>query len=551
MRGGSSRSPSRPATPQRLRCAIYTRVSNDAGLEQEFNSLDNQREAGEAYIRSQAHEGWTLLPGHYDDGGFSGGTLERPALKALIADIEAKRIDIIVVYKVDRLTRSLADFARLVELFDAAGVSFVSVTQAFNTTNSMGRLTLNVLLSFAQFEREVTGERIRDKIAASKKKGIWMGGRVPYGYRVEARKLIVVPEEADEVRAMFRRYLEIRSVPELAVELKRSGFRTRVRQLSSGRTIGGIPLTHGPLSSILKNRLYLGELIHRGQTWPGEHEAIIDRDLFEAVQSALAANASAYRTSRQGAAVLLLGRIWDDRGNRMMPSQTNKGSLRYRYYVSCAKAQNRPEAEGSVPRVSAPEVERIVLAGLRNAWDERNGGSSHPNDHRLHDTDPDLPPSSDDEIVAALLDHVVVSAKHVTLRLRPQDPDGPSDEIVLPCHWQRQARRRSILVPTHGSVRHVDPIRSEARARLLAGIVRARTWVDRFLSGAAVSTKDIASAEGLSERAVRMTLPLAFLSPAIIQAAINGTLPHYAGMTLLATLPDDWELQQRRLEEGN
>ncbi|MFN7321875.1 MAG: recombinase family protein, partial [Methylobacterium sp.] len=205
---------------RKLRCAIYTRVSSDAGLEQEFNSLDNQREAAEAHVRSQQFEGWQLIRARYDDGGFSGGSMDRPGLLQLISDVRAGLIDVIVVYKVDRLTRSLADFAKLVELFDEHGVSFVSVSLSFNTTSCMGRLTLNVLLSFAQFEREVTGERIRDKIAASKKKGIWMGGRVPYGYRVENRKLLVVPEEADEIRAMFQSYLEVRSVPALAEELK-------------------------------------------------------------------------------------------------------------------------------------------------------------------------------------------------------------------------------------------------------------------------------------------------------------------------------------------
>ncbi len=242
----------------KLRCAIYTRVSSDAGLEQEFNSLDNQREAAEAHIRSQQFEGWDLIPTQYDDGGFSGGSMERPGLQRLLADVGAGLIDIIVVYKVDRLTRSLADFAKLVELFDTHGVSFVSVTQSFNTTNSMGRLTLNVLLSFAQFEREVTGERIRDKIAASKKRGIWMGGNVPYGYRVETRKLLVEPSEADDIRMIFGRYLALSSVPALVSELRQEGFVTRKRKLESGRIIGGVPLTNGPLAVILKNRVLIG-----------------------------------------------------------------------------------------------------------------------------------------------------------------------------------------------------------------------------------------------------------------------------------------------------
>src|SRR3954462_13054258 len=273
-----------------LRCAIYTRVSTEHGLEQEFNSLDSQREASEAYIKSQAHEGWRCLPARYDDGGFSGGSMERPALQRLLGEIRSRRIDVVVVYKVDRLTRALGDFARLVELFDEHQVSFVSVTQAFNTTTSMGRLTLNVLLSFAQFEREVTGERIRDKIAASKRKGLWMGGVVPLGYRVENRKLLVNESEAEQVRMLFRRYLEIGSVPRLQEELRHSGFVTRRRTLSSGRVIGGVPFTNGPLGHLLRNRVYLGEIKHKGNTYPGEHEAIISHELFEAVQARLAQN---------------------------------------------------------------------------------------------------------------------------------------------------------------------------------------------------------------------------------------------------------------------
>ena len=244
-----------------LRCAIYTRVSSDQGLEQDFNSLDAQREAAEAYVKSQAHEGWRLHRAHYDDGGYSGGTMERPALKSLLADLALGRIDVVVVYKVDRLTRSLADFAKLVEIFDAAKVSFVSVTQSFNTTTSMGRLTLNVLLSFAQFEREVTGERIRDKIAASKKKGLWMGGVVPLGYKVDARKLLVDEAEATTVRLIFQRYLDLGSLTALRRDLRDRGILTRPRRLASGRTTGGVPLTNGPLSYMLRNRHYLGEIV--------------------------------------------------------------------------------------------------------------------------------------------------------------------------------------------------------------------------------------------------------------------------------------------------
>jgi len=320
----------RAAAVKGLRCAIYTRVSTEHGLEQEFNSLAAQREACEAYITSQKHEGWALRPARYDDGGYSGGSMDRPALQQLLADIRAGLIDTVVVYKVDRLTRSLADFAKLVELFDAHQASFVSVIQSFNTTSSMGRLTLNVLLSFAQFEREVTGERIRDKIAASKKKGLWMGGHVPLGYRVENRRLTVDEQEAATVRLIFERYLALGSLPALQQELREQAIRTRPRQQASGRIIGGVAFTNGPLAHLLRNRVYLGEINHKGHSHPGEHDAIIAPDLFDAVQARLAANHHPKRVRLGGSGALLRGRLFDDRGHRMTPTHANKRGARYR-----------------------------------------------------------------------------------------------------------------------------------------------------------------------------------------------------------------------------
>ncbi len=354
----------KPVAPKTFRCAVYTRVSTEHGLEQEFNSLDNQREAAEAYVKSQAHEGWKLLRDRYDDGGFSGGSMERPALQQLLAAIRERRIDIVVVYKVDRLTRSLTDFARLVELFDQHGVSFVSVTQSFNTTSSMGRLTLNVLLSFAQFEREVTGERIRDKIAASKKKGIWVGGVVPMGYRVEDRKLLVEEAEATTVRLIFERYLVLGSLPALQRELRERGILTRQRAMASGGTRGGVPLTNGPLDHMLRNRMYLGELNHRDCSYPGEHAPIIDPDLFDAVQARLTGNLHERRSARSHSDALLKGRLYDDRGNRMSPTYALKKGLRYRYYVSTMLVQGRKSEAGSVPRVPASELESIVMEAI-------------------------------------------------------------------------------------------------------------------------------------------------------------------------------------------
>ena len=326
------------ANPRALRCAIYTRVSTDQGLEQDFNSLDAQREACAAYIRSQAQEGWVLVPTPYDDGGYSGGNLDRPALKALLVAVAAKRIDVIVVYKVDRLTRSLADFAKLVEAFDAAGVSFISITQSFNTTTSMGRLTLNMLLSFAQFEREVTSERIRDKIAASKKKGIWVGGVVPLGYRVLDRKLIVDGEEAKTVRFIFGRYLELGSLGPLIDELRQNRILTRVRTLATGRAVGGVPFTRGPLAYLLKNRMYLGEINHGQNSYPGEHPAIIGKDVFDAVQAKLAAQAAASGYRRSSSDAMLTGKLFDHLGRPMTPSHAVKAGVRYRYYISRREA---------------------------------------------------------------------------------------------------------------------------------------------------------------------------------------------------------------------
>jgi site-specific DNA recombinase len=331
---------------KRVRCAVYTRVSTEYGLDQEFNSLDAQHEAAEAYIRSQAHDGWTPLRNRYDDGGYSGGSTERPALQRLLADIRGRKIDIIVVYKVDRLTRSLADFAKLVELFDAHGVSFVSVTQQFNTTTSMGRLTLNVLLSFAQFEREVTSERIRDKISASKRKGLWVGGMIPLGYVSRDKKLFIEEEEAERVRTIFRRYLELGSLGRLLADLRERGIVTKTRHLSNGGSVGGIPFTRGPLAYLLRNRFYIGEVVFKGEICPGEHPPILDRDLFDAVQLKLAEQHNGYRAARTGSEALLMGRIFDDRGHRMSPSHSPKGGARYRYYVSSALIQGSRSPPG-------------------------------------------------------------------------------------------------------------------------------------------------------------------------------------------------------------
>ncbi len=344
----------------RIACAIYTRKSSEEGLEQAFNSLDAQREACEAYIRSQKHAGWVAVRDLYDDGGLSGGTLERPALQRLLADIEAGRVQIVVVYKVDRLTRSLTDFVKIVEVFDTHSASFVSVTQAFNTTTSMGRLTLNMLLSFAQFEREVTGERIRDKIAASKAKGMWMGGLPPLGYDVADRKLVVNGPEADTVRRIFRRYAELGSVRLLGAELDAAGIVSKRRAGAGGTPTGGKPISRGGLYLMLQNRLYRGEIVHKDKVYPGQHEAIVDTELWQVVQETLAANRQA-RSLAVGAEApsLLAGLIVDGDGNRMTPTHANKRGRRYRYYVS-ASLLDRGEVGRGTMRVPASDVEGLV-----------------------------------------------------------------------------------------------------------------------------------------------------------------------------------------------
>ena len=370
---------------KQVRCAIYTRVSTDQGLEQDFNSLDAQYDASQAYIRSQQHAGWTMVRSKYDDGGFSGGNTDRPALQRLLEDVRAGKVDIIVVYKVDRLTRSLADFAKLVELFDQHGVSFVSVTQQFNTTTSMGRLTLNVLLSFAQFEREVTSERIRDKIAASKRKGLWVGGMAPLGYDTKDRKITVNEAEADRVRTIFRSYLKLGSLNLLMADLRKRGIVTKVRTLKTGQTVGGIPFTRGPLAYLLRNRFYVGEVAFKGETLAGEQPAIVDRDLFDAVQAKLNEQVNNHKISRTKSEALLLGRIYDDRGHRMTPSHVRKGGIKYRYYISSALLQGQAKQAGTVSRIPADEIEALVAKSVRdhlNESTEIEDARPHPQSRR-------------------------------------------------------------------------------------------------------------------------------------------------------------------------
>ncbi len=533
------------------RCAIYTRVSTDHGLEQDFNSLDAQREACEAYIKSQASEGWMLVRTHYDDGGFSGGNLDRPALQQLLDAVRTNKLDIVVVYKVDRLTRSLADFAKLVELFDAQGVSFVSVTQSFNTTTSMGRLTLNVLLSFAQFEREVTGERIRDKIAASKKKGIWVGGVVPLGYRVQDRKLVIDGAEAAMVRLIFERYLALGSLLALLAELRDQGVRTRRRTLSSGRVIGGVFFTKGPLSHLLKNRMYLGQLNHRGQSYPADHPPIIDRETFEAVQARLAQNLAAHRQTRTPSRALLLGKIFDDQGNAMTPSYAVKSGIRYRYYVSRALTEGRKTEAGSIARVAAVEIEQAVCAALAAADRSRPANASEPPEpaspglasHGSEINNDELPSRIDSQVA-----RISVSKGAIEIDLTDEGEQSIGRaSIRVP--WRKRPSRpcREIIVALEAKNGDRRPIRSETRATLVRAIANGRAWLDEIVAGRAANVETIATRENRSKRSIVMMISLAFLAPDIVEAAVDGRLPRALGVRRLVDLPSDWAEQRRTL----
>ena len=517
--------------PKRVRCAVYTRVSTEYGLDQEFNSLDAQHEASEAYIRSQAHDGWTLVRARYDDGGYSGGSTERPALQTLLADVRDRRIDVVVVYKVDRLTRSLADFAKLVELFDAHGVSFVSVTQQFNTTTSMGRLTLNVLLSFAQFEREVTGERIRDKIGASKRRGLWVGGMVPLGYVSRDKKLVVEEEEAERVQTIFRRYLDLGSIGLLLGDLRERGIVTKIRHLSDGRTVGGIPFTRGPLAYLLRNRFYIGEVVFKGEVCPAEHPPILDTDLFEAVQQKLAQQRNGYRVIRASSYALLMGRIFDDRGNRMSPSHSRKGATRHRYYVSSALIQGRPQTAGSVARVPALKIEAAIVGAVR----------AH--------IGPDAP-SDDAELITTCVHRIEVRRTEIAVSLVSEDhaSNGDTTPSVLTVPWSKtpHRRRRDVIAPEGGSPAVVLPIRADVRVKLVSAIARGRQWLSEIETGTA-TIDGIAAREACSKRHVSMTISLAFLAPSLVKAAVDGRLPRGIGVARLFDAPVAWSRQQQML----
>jgi len=474
--------------------------------------------------------------------------MDRPALSRLLADIRTGCIDVVVVYKVDRLTRSLADFAKLVELFDSQSVSFVSVTQSFNTTSSMGRLTLNVLLSFAQFEREVTGERIRDKIGASKRKGLWMGGVVPMGYRVDNRKLVIDKEEAATVKNIFQRYLALRSITKLQAELRLAGVRTRTRVLASGRILGNVHLTNGPLAYILRNRMYLGEINHRGKSFPAEHEPIIEREVFDAVQNILSEKPDRHDRGYNRSDALLGGLLFDDRGNRMSPSHALKNGVRYNYYVSTPAIQGRKQDSGTVSRVPASAIEEAVSDALRARCGQVKLS--------------DLP---DGQSVKGLLrdvQRIELRADRILFEMRAanalgraidaeQDPEldpGISASIVVPWRPPCSHRKRDIILPVGAkSKSEVKPLRNEERLKLLRAIEAARRWCEALLPVPQAGIGVIAARHGKTESWVRKHLTLAFLDPKLVEAAVDGILPSGYGPSRFLDLPADWNDQWRVL----
>ena len=558
---------------RRVRCAIYTRKSSEEGLEQEFNSLQAQREACEAFINSQRHEGWVCLHAAYDDGGFSGATMERPAVQRLLTDIAAGRIDTIVVYKIDRLTRSLADFAKIVEILDQRSASFVSVTQQFNTTTSMGRLTLNVLLSFAQFEREVIGERIRDKIAASKRKGMWMGGVPPLGYRAEDRKLLVIDSEAEIVRSIFRRYAELGSVRLLKQELDARGIKSKSWTSASGRPIGGKPFSRGALYLMLQNRTYLGEIVHKGQFHPGEHAPIVDQPLWDAVHSQLADN-TAERSSgtRTRQPSLLAGLLFDPDGNPMTPTHAVKKGTRYRYYVSRVLITKDQRERSPGLRIPAAEIEQLVTSRVRQwlldpARIYKATQCSDASAQRrflaraaeIGKIWPELSGTRRRAFLTALIERIDVGADQIDIRTRsrlgafldgdaapsPSLMDGETQTVCVPVRLRRSGREIRMLIDSSDPCAVAKP-----NARLIKLLIRAHRLHSTLVGSPSVPFAALAKQEGVSRSYFTRLVRLSYLAPDIAKAILDGNQPpHLTADKLLAhsRLPLAWQEQRALL----
>jgi site-specific DNA recombinase len=506
-----------------VRCAIYTRKSTEHGLELEFNSLHAQRDACEAYIKSQASQGWKAQPQYYDDPAYSGGNLDRPALQQLLKDVDAGRIDVIVVYKIDRLTRSLADFAKLVEAFDAKSISFVAVTQQFNTTTSMGRLTLNVLLSFAQFERELSSERVRDKVAGSRRKGKWTGGTVPLGYDAKDKKLVINKAEAETVRHIFKRYLELQSFGKLVEDLDANGITTKRRNTKVKKFNGGIPFTYGPLAHFLKNRLYVGETGHKDKWFQGEHAAIVDRKIFDQVQALLASKSIGRSAKQSASGAPLLGKLFDDRGNRMSPSFSTKNGVRYRFYVSSALLRGRKDEVGSVGRVSAAEIEETVRAALSVKLGLAPKG-------------PNSVPDNLEKV-----ERIVVDRDQLLISLTRSSDATEMDSVVpeIRIPWLTKARDSIVALESDGEAAGAH------NESLIQSVVRAHAWMQSLRDGMCESVERLAEANRLHPKVVRQALRLAFLSPDVASAILAGRQP--VGLSLAQIpklLPLPWTEQR-------
>jgi site-specific DNA recombinase len=554
-----------------IRCAVYTRESCEEGLEQSFNSLDAQREACEAFIVSQRHEGWRVLPTRYDDGGFSGGTLERPALKQLLDDIAASKVDTIVVYKVDRLTRSLTDFAKIIEALDARGASFVSVTQQFNTTTSMGRLTLNILLSFAQFEREVTGERIRDKIAASKRRGMWMGGNVPVGYDARDRKLVINPEEAKTVSRIFSLYLETECVSKLKIRLDQEGVRSKVRGNADGRRSGGTSFSRGALYKILNNRIYVGEISHKGQCHRGEHEPIISRDLWERVQAQLRDQNQGRRDGvKAQSPSLLTGLLQDGEGNKLTASHTVKNGRRYRYYCRAVTQQGTGRVVSI--RLPAYEIENTVLRRITAFLEsqdevmdqliglEEGAEAIQKVLASANEMSQLLKTGTRAQIcdfVKKATRRVVVHPEKVQILINKQDLRGllgkarapeKNDNHMISLEFAASLSRCGREVRLVVSPRTADQAPAYQSQSLLKALARAHDWREKLITGRATGPNSIAKQTGLDESYVRRILGYAFLAPDIVEMIVEGRQP--VGLTLeklRVKLPLSWQEQRRVL----
>ena len=538
-------------TKQILRCAIYTRKSSEEGLDQDFNSLHAQREACEAYIASQKHEGWRAVKTHYDDGGFSGGNMERPALKQLLEDIETGKVNVVMVYKVDRLTRSLADFAKIIECFDKQSVSFVSVTQQFNTTSSMGRLTLNVLLSFAQFEREVTSERIRDKIAASKKKGMWMGGCVPLGYDLKDRKLLINAQEARTLQYIYRRYLELGCVRLLKEDLDRQDIHSKARGQK-----GGSAFSRGTLYKILSNPIYIGQIRHKGTCHPGQHGAIIDQELWEQVQQHMTSNSVEHKTrSRNTVSCPLTNKLFDVSGERLIPVHVNKKGRRYRYYISESLKSDPKDASPNGWRLPGQEFEHVIThaaSGIIHddvavtAALQDSGITVHHIQSALHEAKKIQPNATD--VIDRFIKRVELRQDGIRLTLSLASlvvPEMDANIVIIVRDIPMQMKRRGVEMRL--IIGGTGPARVDRT--LLRTIVRAHTWFNELVSGRVHTMAEIASQEGVDKSYVSRVMTLAFLAPDITESIIAGRQPadlSVEKLTKRIDLPLDWA-QQRRL----